>query len=71
MNNLGYYAYMAEQEGLINTREGRINRVILDIKQDGSPTIEGNDFIRICKRNGIDAYTLTSKELNRIKAAVR
>lgn len=61
-----YLKFMAEQEGLLNTRESAILRIVKDVKAYPDPIIPDVVFYSICESNGISPGSLTQKELDRI-----
>lgn len=70
MNDIGYYLYMAEADGLLPTRTGKINAVIREVKAYPSPEIELSEFKKILRKNGLRYEDLTSKEINYINASL-
>lgn len=59
-----YYFYMAEQEGLINTREGRLNRALVqtqDLYSRYGRELTMYEFASVLHNNEISS--LESKEL--------
>ncbi len=65
-----YYPYMAEAEGYLDTRESKIRRVIADVKRYPDPVMSQSAFETVCKLNGLNPYSLSERELRRIKTAV-
>lgn len=63
--------YMAEAEGELPTRTGRLNAVIKDIKKIPAPTIDSYTLISILNKNGIELKSLTQKEFNYILNGIR
>lgn len=59
--------FMAESEGLLDTRESAINRVIKRTKEYPDPSIPDLVFYAICEECGIPPGSLTEKELKRIE----
>lgn len=75
-NNLPYFLYMAESEGMtgiVNTRAARINAVINDFIKAANMGDSINDMRvqnAIFAKNNIDIETLTEKEKHEIAARV-
>lgn len=63
--------YMAESEGLLPTRLGKLNAVIKEIKNYPTPTIDEEAFVYIMNKCNLDYKSLTQKELNYILAEIR
>ena len=63
--------YMAEAEGELPTRTGRLKAVIKDIKKIPTPTIDSDTLISILNKNGIELKSLTQKEFNYILNGIR
>jgi len=63
--------YMAEAEGELPTRTGRLNAVIKDIKKIPTPTIDSDTLVSILNKNGIELKSLTQKEFNYILNGIR
>ena len=72
--NTPYRMYMMEQEGLLDTREGKIQRIIKEVKQVFSackmPTMSIDTFNTIVEKNGINPISLTNAERQRIQDAI-
>lgn len=64
--DFNYGMFMAEQEGLLKTRAGKINSIIRQMKAYPDKTIPKAVFIAIVEMNGIDPNSLTTKEMNKI-----
>lgn len=64
--NFNYGMFMAEQEGLLKTRAGKINSIIKQIKAYPGEILPKAVFIAIVEINGIDPNSLTEKEMNKI-----
>lgn len=62
------YFYLAEKEGLLKTREGRLNAVIRAVKNYPSPVIPDEAFQALLEK--YDLTDLTEKELRRIKNSI-
>lgn len=62
-----YYLYMAEKEGYLNTREGKINKLITLLCECDDPNYY---FDKYCNKVGLNQWDLTDKEANRIKREV-
>lgn len=69
--DLSYGLYMAEQSGLLNTRESAIHAIIKATREYPSETIDGDTFQSICEDNGIDADSLSHSEYQRILNAIQ
>jgi len=69
--NMSYYFYMAETEGLLPTRTGRINAVIKEIKKYPKPTIDFDEFEKILKKYKLQYTDLTDREIRYIDASIR
>lgn len=63
--------YMAESEGLLPTRLGKLNAVIKEIKSCPAPAIDEETFVYIMDKCNLDYKSLTQKELNYILAEIR
>jgi len=63
--------FMAEAEGFLPTREGKIQGIIKAVKAYPGSTIELHDFFRIVDKWGIDIHSLTQAELARIESAIK
>jgi len=63
--------FMAETEGQLPTRIGRLNAIIKDIKNFPAPTIDSDTLISILNKNGIELKDLTQKEFNYILRGIR
>lgn len=76
LNNLPYFLYMAESEGMtgiVNTRAARINAVINDFIKAANMGDNINDIRvqnAIFAKNNIDIETLTEREKNEIATRV-
>lgn len=68
--DLEYGLYMAETEGLLNTRESKLQKVIKEIKKYPAVIMPESAFKQVLMNNGIEPNSLTEKELNRINSAV-
>lgn len=69
--DMSYCFYMAESEGLLPTRAGKINAVIKDVKAYPSPTIELSAFKRILSKHGLKYSELSKREINYINSMIR
>lgn len=58
---------MAERDGVLNTRESKINRVISELRQSTNPN---RDFSLVLMDCGIRENSLTIEEKRRIKREV-
>lgn len=70
--NLGYGLFMAEQEGLLNTRESHINAAIKEFKQYKAKGYNINDprlQEKVLSKYKLN-HNLTDKESRRIAQAV-
>ena len=63
--------FMAEAEGLLPTREGKINAVINEVKNYPMPIIDQIHFERILNCYGLNINDLSDKELRYINASIR
>lgn len=70
MIDIPYAMFMAESEGLLDTRESAINRIIKEIKEYPDDSISNLIFYSICEDCGITAGTLSDEEMERISRAV-
>lgn len=61
------YIYMAEKDGMLNTRESRINRAISELRKSADPN---RDFSLVLMSCGIQENSLTLEEKRRIKCGV-
>lgn len=68
---LDYALKMAECEGLINTREGKLNRVIAEVRSYADSTMPEAAFRQSLERNGINPASLTNAEFQRILNAIK
>ena len=66
-----YYLYMAESEGLLDTRESKIQRVIKEVKNYPAEAMPQSAFKSVCMMNNLDPASLSSSELRRIRNAIR
>ena len=69
--DMSYCFYMAEAEGLLPTRAGKINAVINAIKKVPRPEITFSEFEEILERHGLSYEELTQREINYINASIR
>lgn len=58
---------MAEKDGMLNTRESRINRAISELRKSADPN---RDFSLVLMNCGIQENSLTLEEKRRIKCGV-
>ena len=58
---------MAEKDGMLNTRESRINRAISELRESTDPN---RDFSLVLMNCGIQENSLTLEEKRRIKYGV-
>lgn len=63
--------FMAEAEGKLLTRAGKINAVIRDIKDYPAPTIGMSEFEKILNKYDLTFEMLTDREIQRINAGIR
>lgn len=68
---LPYGLFMGEQEGLLDTRESCIQRIIQKIKSYPDATVPTLVFYNICEDCGIQAGSLTRTEMARIEQAIK
>lgn len=69
--DLDYGLFMAETEGYLNTRESKLQKVIKEVKRYPAETMPESVFKLVLIENGIKPSSLTSRELNRIKNAIK
>ena len=69
--NFSELMFMAEAEGQLPTRVGRLNAVIKDIKMISTPSIDSDTLISILNKNGIELKSLTQKEFDYILRGIR
>ena len=65
-----FHMYVLEQEGYLDTRESKIQRVIKAVRAYPAATMPESAFRRTLTQNGIDPSSLTQRELRRIKNAI-
>ena len=70
MTNMSYYFYMAEAEGLLPTRAGKINAVINAVKKYPRPEIEFSEFEKILENYGLRYDDLSDREIRYINASI-
>lgn len=63
--------FMAEAEGCLPTRTGKINAIIKAIKNYPSPVIDQSVFESIVNHYGINPQSLTRRELNYINSVIK
>ena len=68
--NIEYYFYMAETEGLLPTRAGKINAVINAVKEYPCPEIEFSEFEKILESYGLRYNDLSDREIRYINASI-
>lgn len=68
--NIEYYFYMAEAEGLLPTRAGKINAVINAVKEYPRPEIEFSEFEKILEKYGLRYDDLSDREIRYINASI-
>ena len=61
------YIYLAEKDGRINTREGKINLIIKKLKQTNNPNLCLSSILKEC---GVREEELSEQEVKRIKKEV-
>lgn len=66
-----YYMFMAESEGHIGTREGKINRVIAEVRAYADSVMPEAAFCLCLERNGIEPESLTEREFQHISNAIK
>lgn len=71
MKDLSYKLYMAEQEGYLDTREGKIQRIIDVVKDYPENEIPDLVFYTICEDCGISSGSLTNAEMEHIERALK
>ena len=70
MTNMSYYFYMAEAEGLLPTRAGKINAVINAVKEYPRPEIELSEFEKILESYGLRYNDLSDREIQYINTSI-
>ena len=68
--NIEYYFYMAEAQGLLPTRAGKINAVINAVKEYPRPEIEFSEFEKILENYGLRYDDLSDREIRYINASI-
>jgi hypothetical protein len=72
--DLSYGLFMAEQEGLLNTHEGKINRVIKEFQKLYRSGCDINSYetqLAIYEKCGLQPNDVTDRDIRKIKEAVR
>lgn len=62
--------FYAEAEGLLPTRQGRINAVIRDIKNYPKEEIDFEEFQEILENHDLNYFDLSEREINYINASI-
>lgn len=70
MINLSQGLFMAEAEGLLDTRESALRAIVQDIKNYPEDSMPDLVFYSICESHGISAGSLTFEEFERIKREI-
>lgn len=70
MMNIWQTFYMAEAEGLLPTRAGKINAVIRDVKDYPCATIDFDEFEKILANHDLSYAELTDREIRYINACI-
>ena len=70
MTNISYYFYMAEAEGLLPTRAGKINAVINTVKEYPRSEIEFSEFEKILENYGLKYDDLSDREIRYINVSI-
>ena len=65
-----YHLFMMEKEGLLNTRESKLNAVIKELRAYGDAAADLGVQIQCFKNCGLDMNSLTQREIGRIEAAL-
>lgn len=63
--------FYAEAEGMLPTRQGKINKLISKIKEIPSYSISENTFNYLCYEVGLNPNSLTYKEINYITKKIK
>lgn len=63
--------FMAETEGSLPTRTGKINAIVKDVREYPSTTIDEETFSNIVKSHGIHYDSLTNLEWKYIFSAIK
>ena len=72
MVSIAEMLFYAESEGLLPTRLGRINSIILDIKDAAKYNLAASNLEFILRQNGFYSFDeLTEKEINYINRNLR
>lgn len=56
-----------EEQGIMDTREGHINRVAKYLKENGSSNIGNDEFIAAYRECKVDPYSFDSEDLSEIE----
>ena len=65
-----YHMFMMEKEGLLNTRESKLNAVIKELQAYGDAAADLGVQIQCFQNCGLDMNSLTQREIGRIEAAL-
>ena len=71
MMNMSYCFYMAEAEGLLPTKTGKLNAVIADVKKYPEPSIDLYHLEQILNKHGLTCDELTAKDFAYIENGIR
>lgn len=66
-----YYLFMAEAEGLLDTRESKLQRIIKEVKNYPAETMPQGAFETACICNDLDPASLSPSEVRRIQRAIK
>lgn len=69
LNDPAFMMYMLEQEGEIDTRQGKINKVIKILSQSANPNDEMTQMIAF-DSVGLNGYSLSNSEIEYIEREV-
>lgn len=62
--------FYAEAEGYLPTRQGKINKVIREIRDFPAPEIDISDVERLLNKEGLSYKTLTAREKRQIERGI-
>ena len=68
--NFSQMMFMAESEGLLPTKEGKINAVINDLRYNYHGTIEFSTFEDVLEEHGLSYNELSERDLRRINSSI-
>lgn len=68
---LPYGLYMAEANGILNTRESKLQKIIKAVKAYPDSVMPNLIFYTICEECGIAPGSITKEEMTRIQNAIK